>query len=77
MGNVYISLDDEDEAKLRRLAQEKYGGKKGSLSEIVSEALEGMEKKSKTEIKEEFFRKLEEGVRFSYRMYKKRAEIYE
>jgi len=36
-----------------------------------------MEKKSKTEIKEEFFRKLEEGVSFSYRMYKKRAEIYE
>lgn len=77
MGNVYISLDDEDEAKLRKLAQEKYGGKKGSLSEAVSEAIENMGKRSKDELKEEFFKKLEEGVSFSYKMYKKRAEIYE
>ena len=32
MGNVMIALDDEYENLLRRLAQERYGGKKGSLS---------------------------------------------
>ncbi len=77
MGNVYISLDDEDEAKLRKLAQEKYGGKKGSLSEAVSEAIENMEKQSKDELKDEFFRKLEEGISFKYKMYQRRAEIYD
>ncbi len=36
MGNVLVSLDDEVERKLRRLAREDYGGKKGALSEAVT-----------------------------------------
>ena len=33
-----IALDEEHEALLRELARDKYGGKKGSLSNVVQEA---------------------------------------
>jgi len=77
MGNVMISLDDDYEALLRKLAQEKYGGKKGSLSEIVQEALTKMQDKSRTEEISEFKKMLEKGFKGKYKMYKNRSEIYD
>ena len=43
MGNITIALDDKREKKLRRLAKEKYNGAKGSMSKVISEALDGIE----------------------------------
>lgn len=76
MGNVMIALDDEYEAYLRKLAQEKYGGKKGALTEVVKEALDKL-KSDKNDVKERLKRRLSEGLAFEYRMYKKRSEIYD
>ncbi|MBI5227071.1 hypothetical protein HY988_00650 [Candidatus Micrarchaeota archaeon] len=39
MGNVMISLEDDDEKELRKYAQQISGGKKGSLSEFVWQAI--------------------------------------
>ena len=44
---VVLSLKDESEARLRRLAQKTRGGRKGALSETVDEALYLLEKKLK------------------------------
>lgn len=76
MGNVMIVLDEEYETLLRRLAQEKYGGKKGSLSKVVEEALDKL-KSDRDAIKERLKRRLAKGVDFRYKMYQKRSEIYD
>ncbi len=39
MGKIKISLPEESERILRRIAKEKYGGKKGSLSKVAAEAV--------------------------------------
>ena len=44
MGQILLSLKTETEQKLRRLAKELKGGKKGALSETVEEALKALEK---------------------------------
>lgn len=77
MGNVMISLDDEYEAILRKLAQEKYGGKKGSISETVSEALKKLQEESRERYADEFKALLLKGLHFKYKIYRQRAEIYE
>jgi len=77
MGNVMIALDDENEAFLRRLAQEKYGGKKGSLTEIIKEALNKMKDDEREEERKAFINRLKKGLDFKYKMYKSRAEIYD
>ena len=76
MGNVMISLDDEYENLLRQLARERYGGKKGSLSEVVQDALSQL-KSEKSIVKERIKKRLNVGLKFKYEMYKKRSEIYD
>lgn len=41
---MLIALDDETEKTLRRLAKEKYGDKKGAISEMVKESIEKITK---------------------------------
>lgn len=77
MANVMVALDDEHEALLRRLAQEKYGGKKGSLTEIVQEALDKMRAEEKQKEITEFIELLRKGMKGKYKMYKTRDEIYD
>ena len=72
-----IALDDEYEKLLRMFAQEKYGGKKGSLSEVVQEALDRMKDRSLKEKIVEFREMLKTGLHFKYKMYRHRSEIYE
>ena len=42
MSDVLLSLDDETEKMLRELAMEKYGGKKGALTEAASKAISSL-----------------------------------
>ena len=77
MGNVMIALDDEYEAFLRKLAQEKYGGKKGSLTKVVQKALDKMRAEEKQKEIEEFIELLRKGLKGKYAMYKTRDEIYD
>ena len=76
MGNVMIALDAGHEALLRKLAQEKYGGKKGSLSGVVKDALDNLTP-DKEIIKKRLIRRLTEGIDFEYKMYQNRNEIYD
>ncbi|MFH0927025.1 MAG: hypothetical protein V1822_00415 [Candidatus Micrarchaeota archaeon] len=76
MGNVMVVLDDEHERKLRRMAQQKYGSKKGSLSKVVWEALDEMEAKGKTAT-EELEEMFNTAKPVRYKMYKNRSELYE
>lgn len=76
MGNVMIALNDEYEQLLRKLAQEKYGGKKGSLTEVVKEALDKL-RSDENAIKERLKKRLAVGIDFEYKMYQSRNEIYE
>lgn len=78
MTNVLISLDEEHEALLRKLAQEKYASKKGSLSKVVSEALDELElKKKRKRAKSHFIQEMEKGYNIGFKGYKKRSEIYD
>ena len=47
MVQVVLSLKQETEQKLRRLARELKGGKKGALSAVVTEALDEYEKRAR------------------------------
>ena len=83
MADVLISLSDEEEEKLRALAQELYGGKRGSLSNVVSLALSMVESSKKQEKKQtlqRLIKTMEEGYSLAYKekkVYEKRAELYE
>ena len=77
MGNMMIGLDEEYEELLRRLAQEKYGGKKGSLTEVVQDALDKMKEDDREKSIEELTKRLKTGLSFKYKMYKNRNEIYD
>jgi DNA invertase Pin-like site-specific DNA recombinase len=80
LGNVYISIDDDHEAMLRRIAAERYGAKKGSISEAVMAAIDELEKKSKKErAKAKLIESMEKGydLGFKGRAYKTRDELYD
>ena len=78
MGTVLVSLDEDHEALLRQLAQEKYGSKKGSVSAVVEEALDSIKKDDQKFLaKERLKKRLKQGLDFRYKMYQKRSEIYD
>lgn len=79
MGNVIIAMDEETEKIMRRLAKRKYGGKKGSLSKVVSEALHKYNSQDKREKEidefiDNYAGKFDSG---GYKMYRHRDEIYD
>lgn len=49
MVQVIVSLSEEKEKELRKLAMDKYDGKKGSLSKIVEEGIEMVKNKKEQE----------------------------
>lgn len=80
MANMLISVDEKTEKKIRRLAHTRFGGKKGSISRVVAEAVGKFGDNDDEERKkglQEFMKKLERGSNFSYKMYKNRNEIYD
>ena len=82
MGNIMISLDDEQEKKARELAQQIYGGKKGSLSQVFNQAIKAYVKalemtKQKTDARKRIIERLEKGLDIGYTRYTKRSETYD
>ncbi len=69
-------MSDADESLLRRIAREKFQGKKGSLSGVVSEAIKNLNE-NKNVSKEAFLILLDKGIKGDYKMYKKRSELYD
>ena len=85
MGNIFLALDTDHEKLLRRLAQERYEGRKGSISRIVSEALDDLyhkqkEKNRKKEALSRLFSLSEKGINLGVKkgkkIYEKREELY-
>lgn len=78
MGNVMLSIDEETEKLLRRLAHVRYGGKKGAISKVVSEALQKYDGDDENEkLRKRFFARMQKGLSFEYKMYGHRSEIYD
>ncbi len=80
MGNVLVSLDDEHEAVLRRLAQEKYGSKKGAVSNVVQDALDKTKDISeKEQAKKRLNQLMETGINLGFKgkIYESRDELYD
>lgn len=80
MGNVYLSLDDDHEAKLRQIAAEKYGSKKGSLSETVMAAIDELAKENKKlAAKAKLLESMEKGFNLGFKgkAYASRDELYD
>jgi len=77
MGNVMIALNDQSEDLLRYLANERYKGKKGALSDVVTDALNCLKESSNCDTKKEFIAFLRKGLNVKYTMYKSRDEIYD
>ena len=78
MGNLTIGLDDKDEARLRRLAKERFEGKKGSISKTISIALDKLEEESKKDraIKE-LIEMMDKGFDMGKNLIKHRSELYD
>lgn len=81
MGNVFISLDEESEGLLRRLAREDYGGKKGAIRVVVSDALHELAfKKRRLRAARRQLDLMDAGFDFGLKgrkPYQKRGEIYD
>jgi hypothetical protein len=80
MGNIYLSLDDDHEAMLRQIAQEKYGSKKGSLSEAVMDAIDKLAKENKKlRAKGKLIESMEKGYKLGFKgkAYSSRDELYD
>jgi hypothetical protein len=80
MGNIYLSLDDDHETLLRQLAAEKYGSKKGSLSEVVMAAIDELAKENeKLRAKTRIIERMEKGYNLGFKgkAYTTRDELYD
>lgn len=80
MGNVYLSLDEDHEAILRQIAVEKYGSKKGSLSEAVMAAIDELAKENKKlAAKAKLLESMEKGYNLGFKgkAYSTRDELYD
>ena len=78
MGNLTLSFEKEDEERLRRLAKDKYGGRKGSLSKVVSDGLSKLEEESKKErSRRELIDLMRKGIEMGKIKIKRRGELYD
>jgi len=78
MGNITIALENEDELKLRRLAKQKFDGKKGSLAKVVSEGINKLnEEEKRTLAREKLLEMMKKGYRMGKMTIKHRSELYD
>lgn len=81
VGHVMISLDEEHEVLLRRLAKERHGGGKGSISAIVEEGVDELAKQEKRErLLKRVVARMKKGFPMGFgnrKIYEYRDELYE
>ncbi|HLD05477.1 MAG TPA: hypothetical protein VJG90_07185 [Candidatus Nanoarchaeia archaeon] len=79
MGVLTISLKDEDEAKLRKLAKEKYGKMKGAIAKTIAEAVErNLSKNEEEKLRKHALEILEKMPRhLGKKLYKTRDDLYD
>ncbi len=78
---ITLSLKDDVEKELRRLAVQKFGGGKGSMSKVVAEAVDELKKKETIDPGyAKFLQVMKEIEGKGYgglKKYKSRSELYE
>lgn len=74
MGIITVSIDDEIENKLRKLALAKFGKMKGSLSNLIEEAVEDLSQRESQELIIKGIELLEKGVNMGGMISKKRED---
>ena len=74
MGVITISINDEIENKLRKLALFKFGKTKGSLSNLIEEAVENLSERESQELVIKGLELLEKGVNMGGMISKKRED---
>jgi hypothetical protein len=78
MGHVTVSLEEEDEQKLRSIADMKYKNKKGSLAKVISESIELFSRNSSRErAMNRQFKWMEQGFNLGKITAKSREDIYD
>ncbi len=78
MGNLTVTLKDEKERKLRRLAKEKYGGKKGSIAKTLEEGIDKLDTDSKRErARQQLIQLMEIGFDMGKNLIRHRNELYD
>ncbi len=78
MGTITMSFEKEDEERIRRLAKERYGGRKGSMSKVVVEGVSKLEGESKKEkSKRELIELMRKGIYMGGIKIKHRSELYD
>jgi hypothetical protein len=84
VGRMLISISKADEALIRKYAREDFGGKKGSISTMISEAVHAwikqkQEQKRRNEAADRLMADMKEGLDFDLKggkAYEKREDIY-
>ncbi len=78
MGHMTISLKEEKEQRLRTLAKQKYGDKKGAISQTVEDLLELDEKEAKRRrAVQSFLARGKKGYNMGKITIKHRSELYD
>ena len=78
MGNVTITLENEDEETLRSIAGSKYNNKKGSMAKVVGESLRLLSSKTgKKKAMVRQFKWMDQGFNLGKIKAKTRGEIYD
>ena len=78
MGHITVSLEDEDERKLRAIASQKYKNKKGAMAKVISESIGLLEKESaRARAMARQFRWMDKGFNLGGLTIKKREEFYD
>ena len=78
MGNITVSLEKEDEHRLRSIASQRYKNRKGSLSKVISDSLCLLSKQSmRHRAMERQFRWMDSGFAMGEVLVKKREEVYD
>ncbi len=78
MGNITIALSKGHEMKLRKLARKKFGSRKGSLSKVISEALDTVDAETRREAAvRELKETMSKGFNLGRIAVKHRSELYD
>jgi hypothetical protein len=78
MGTITLTIENSTEEKFRELVKKKLGGKKGSLGEATTQALEfWMHHERQEEIAQDALALLDAGHNFGKRSYSGRKDLYD
>lgn len=78
MGTITISIEDTTEKKFREIVMKRWGGRKGSLGEATTEALEfWIHRETQDEIAKDAIALLSEEHNFGKRNYRERKDLYD